>query len=31
MCQWEYGGFSDKLDKYLSYSKNPKGGGGDFQ
>ena len=28
MCQWEYGSFSDKLDKYLPYSKNPGGGGG---
>ena len=29
MCQWEYGIFSDKLDKYLPYSKNLGGGGGE--
>ena len=27
MCQWEYGSFSDKLDKYLPYSENPGGRG----
>ena len=26
MCQWGYGSFSDKLDKYLPYSKKPGGG-----
>ena len=26
MCQWGYGSFSDKLDKYLPYNKSPGGG-----
>ena len=27
MCQWEYGSFSNKLNKSLPYNNNPRGGG----